>query len=111
MESKSYWQHFTSERLGRRRALKGAAALGVGAAALSMIGCGGGGNDNTAKNEPADKSGLLSVPEDTTAQAKPGGVLKDFITADLTHADALISNSASTVNLVSVFAYPRLVKF
>ncbi len=56
-------------------------------------------------------SGLITSPQNTLSQAKAGGVIKDFYTAELTHMDALLSNSASTVNLISVFAYPRLMKF
>jgi peptide/nickel transport system substrate-binding protein len=56
-------------------------------------------------------SGLITEPENTLSKAKAGGVIKDFYTAELTHMDALLSNSASTVNLISVFAYPRMMKF
>jgi ABC-type transport system substrate-binding protein len=56
-------------------------------------------------------SGLITQPENTLSKAKAGGVIRDFYTAELTHMDALLSNSASTVNLISVFAYPRLMKF
>ena len=56
MSESSYWQRVTQQRLSRRRALGGATGLGVGALALSLIGCGGGDEGSQAKT---DKSGLL----------------------------------------------------
>ena len=50
-------------------------------------------------------------PADTTASAKAGGTIKHWAAADITHFDALASNSASTVNYGSIFAYNRLLKF
>src|SRR6476469_2840987 len=83
MSHASYWTHVTSSRMRRRSLLKGAAGLGVGAAALSMLGCGGsdsgGGGGTTDKVQ--DKSGLLSVPQDTSAKATPGGILPSYFTA------------------------------
>jgi hypothetical protein len=40
-----YWGRLTNRRLSRRRALAGAAGVGMGCAALSLIGCRGGGEE------------------------------------------------------------------
>jgi peptide/nickel transport system substrate-binding protein len=90
----------------------------TGAGALSaafLAACGGGDDDDTASTEGSGGSGssnsLLAKPVDTTSQAKPGGTIKDYYTAELTDMDSLRWNTASTVNLISVFAYPRVLKF
>jgi ABC-type transport system substrate-binding protein len=104
----SYWSNVVRSRVSRRRALIAGAGLGAGTAALSVLGCGSDSGDSGAAQ---DKSGLVSTPKDTTAQAKPGGNLRDFANADITSFDALASNNASTVNQVTIFAYSRLMKF
>jgi ABC-type transport system substrate-binding protein len=106
----SYWQRVTSERIGRRRALKGAATLAAVAGALSLAGCGSDAGDG---KEPvfSDKSGLLYQPVDTTAQAKPGGTYKHFSNADITHFDPSISDSSQTSGLSAAPFYPLLIKF
>jgi ABC-type transport system substrate-binding protein len=72
---------------------------------------GSSGASGSSSGSSGSSSSLITTPQNTLSQAKPGGVIRDFYTADLTHMDALLSNSASTVNLISVFAYPRLNKF
>jgi peptide/nickel transport system substrate-binding protein len=105
-----YWRRFTENRLNRRRALIGTGAGALGAAFLAA--CGGGGSDSGKQaSNSKDKSGLIYEPEDTSSQAKPGGVIRYPYTTDILTWDALQSNSASTVNDVSVFTYPRLVKY
>ncbi|HEY7269002.1 MAG TPA: ABC transporter substrate-binding protein, partial [Dehalococcoidia bacterium] len=108
----SYWNSLTANRLSRRRALASAGVAGVGAAFLAA--CGGGSSDSgkpTESSASKDKSGLVSEPLDSTSKAKAGGTIKTFYTADILHFDALASNSSSTVNDATVFAYSRLVKF
>src|SRR5690606_17246221 len=56
-------------------------------------------------------SGLIADPVDTTAQAKAGGILKDFQARDILHFDALESATAAVVGDVSVYAYPRLLRY
>ena len=105
MNEKNYWGRFASNRVTRRRAI---AVAGAGTAAAALLAaCGSDGGDS-AKSDGNDQ---LHKPVDTTASAKPGGTLKHYATADITHFDALASNSASTVNFGSVFAYNRLLKF
>jgi peptide/nickel transport system substrate-binding protein len=90
------------------------AVTGAGVfSAAFLAACGGGDDDNTASTggSGSGSNSILATPVDTTSQAKAGGTIKDYYAAELTHMDALLSNSASTVNLVSVFVYPRLLKF
>ncbi|HLF76203.1 MAG TPA: ABC transporter substrate-binding protein, partial [Dehalococcoidia bacterium] len=108
MQSSSYWQRFALSRLSRRRAIASTGAGVLGAAFLAAC---GGGDSGGGEKAPVTTSSLLHTSVDSTSQAKSGGTLKHFFTADLTHADALLSNSSSTVNQISVFAYPRMLKF
>jgi peptide/nickel transport system substrate-binding protein len=105
--TKSYWDHVSQrQRLGRRRFLIGAVGASAGAALLAA--CGGSSGKGSKQESSAS---LLTKPADTTAAAKSGGVLKDYAANDITHFDALSSNSASTVGQGTVFAYTRLLKF
>jgi peptide/nickel transport system substrate-binding protein len=107
-----YWQNFTAGRLSRRRALAGTGAAALGAAFLAACGGGGSGSGSSSNTSASkDKSGLVTEPEDTSSKAKSGGTIKTVYTADILHFDALASNSSSTVNDATVFAYSRLVKF
>jgi peptide/nickel transport system substrate-binding protein len=107
MSNTCYWTQVTNRRIGRRRGLA-ATVLGAAGAAF-LLACGG--SDDAGNKSKADQSGQLYKPADTTSKAKPGGSLKHYATADITHFDALASNSASTVGNGSVFAYTRLLKF
>jgi ABC-type transport system substrate-binding protein len=85
------------------------AAAGAGLAALSLAGCGSG--DKAADEGPVDKSGLISKPVDTTAQAKAGGTFKGYRDADVPQGfDVLATNNAQTLS-VAIYAYGRLLKF
>lgn len=66
MQTGSYWSSVLEKRIGRRRALS--VAAGSAAAAALLTACGGG------TDSGGDKSGLLTVPRDTSGDAKPGGV-------------------------------------
>ncbi len=91
------------------------AATGSAAAAAAFLAaCGGGDDDGDgggSGSTGSQGSGLEYEPVDSTSQAKAGGVLRHYANADIAHFDALASNSASTVNFGSVFAYNRLLKF
>ena len=43
MNDSNYWQRLAARRLSRRRLLAGVAGAGAGLTALSLVGCGGGG--------------------------------------------------------------------
>jgi ABC-type transport system substrate-binding protein len=104
----SYWSGLMQRRSSRRRAF--AAAGGATFAAAFLAACGGGESGGSGTGATKDKSGLVHEPVDSTSQAKPGGTIKTHYTADILHFDALASNSSSTVNDATVFAYSRLVK-
>ena len=53
MEESNYWTRWAKRRLSRRRLLKGAAGVGVGLAAASVVGCGGGDEGPAATTSPS----------------------------------------------------------
>src|SRR5690242_19696236 len=79
--SSNYWQSISSRRLSRRTALRGAAALGAGAALTSLMSCG---NSTSQGSKSGDETatGLLSKAVDTSASATRGGILPSIITSD-----------------------------
>ena len=102
-----YWSSILRERnISRRAALRATVASGLGAVALSLVGCGSSSSGSSGPRK--DASGLILTPTDTTAKAKPGGTLKHFLTADVNHFDALISDN---VGVPHGEFYPRLLKF
>jgi peptide/nickel transport system substrate-binding protein len=65
MRERNYWlRKATSSRLSRRRFVGGAAATGVGAAGLALVGCGG--DDDDDDGDPT------SAPAEDTATTAPG---------------------------------------
>jgi ABC-type transport system substrate-binding protein len=78
----SYWSRVAKSRLSRRRALAATGATAAGAALLAA--CGGGDSGGEGGEEA---SGLVAKLEDTTKQAKRGGVLKTTNPADPPHFD------------------------
>jgi peptide/nickel transport system substrate-binding protein len=56
MGQPDYWTRWAKRRLSRRRLLTGAAGVGAGLAALSVVGCGGGGEE-TASPSPGASPG------------------------------------------------------
>ena len=103
-----YWQKLTNRTISRRRAIAVTGGTALGAAFLAAC---GGSDSGSGSGEKKDASSNLYKPVDTSAQAKQGGVVKHYAAADITHFDALASNSASTVGNGSIFAYTRLLKF
>lgn len=71
MQTSSYWQRFTTERLSRRRALQ-AGAAGLGATALVLAGCGG---DEEEKGE----GGVTPAAQETP---QPGGKITFGLISD-----------------------------
>ncbi|HEX5140573.1 MAG TPA: ABC transporter substrate-binding protein [Dehalococcoidia bacterium] len=51
------------------------------------------------------------MPQETSKSAKPGGTLKDFLTADIQHFDATISERAAVAGSFSAWCYPRMLKY
>jgi ABC-type transport system substrate-binding protein len=95
-----YWQT-QQQRLGRRRFLGATAALGGAAAFLAA--CGQGGSDDGERG-----SGLVTLPEDTTKQAKRGGIIRDRHNADASTLD--IANPVAPLNRPAQQAYSTLVR-
>src|SRR3954454_1819066 len=87
-----------------------AATGSFAAAAAFLAACGGSDSDSSGGGEKKDAASNLYKPVDTSAQAKQGGVVKHWAGADITHFDALASNSASTVGDDSILAYTRMLK-
>jgi len=112
--SKSYWSRVFGQRLDRRRALAGAAGLGAGvAAAVALSACGGGnkGAGSSGGSSQSTQSKLLE-PVDTTSQAKSGGTLKgSYNSTNPASLDPHTSQGFTTLTAVSVYTYPRLLKF
>jgi peptide/nickel transport system substrate-binding protein len=102
--AKGYWESITASRVTRRRALIGAAGLGAGAAALSLIGCGGGDGGGE------EGRGAGTRGQDTTGQAVPGGQYVTSTSQDPVNWDPNLSTSF-TVQAASGGYYSRLLKF
>jgi peptide/nickel transport system substrate-binding protein len=71
----NYWSSVLDRRINRRRALAATGAMTAGAALLAA--CGGSDSGGSSGGNSAKKSSLVLDPEDTSKQAKKGGVLKD----------------------------------
>ncbi len=63
MEEPDYWKRLARRRLARRRFLTGAAAVGAGLAAVSVVGCGGGGEDNGPTGTASSTAAATPSPE------------------------------------------------
>jgi peptide/nickel transport system substrate-binding protein len=103
----AYWQKTLAARLTRRRAIGGAAGLGLGAAALSLAGCGGSSKPKVTAD--ISISGGLAQPKDTSAIAVPGGTYKSVTTADVQTFD-VGETSNFTAYSAAPFVYSRIVK-
>src|SRR5687768_595563 len=98
MAEGNYWTKTLAHRLNRRRAVT---SVGAGsAAALLLAACGGG---DGGSGGSTDSSTLLSRPNDTTKQAKRGGVLRDRIQSDVTTFDPFTPNQP--LNVVTALTF------
>ena len=104
-----YWTAITRDRLGRRRLLKSSAALGVGAAALSFIGCGGSDSKSSGGDAKPGASSLAAKPTDTTSKAVKGGVYTAPINADPNAFDVISGFAPDVPHPARV--YSRIVKY
>lgn len=100
-----YWDRYASKRISRRRALVGAGAASVAAAAL-LAGCGS--NSSPGDQEP---EGLLSAAKDTTSRAKAGGTYKGFIGTEPASLDPISASTVFAFTTLAHYTYPRLIKF
>lgn len=118
--SNNYWSKFRQARISRRHAIATTGSLTAAAAFLAACGSDEGstttgaatgtGTGATGGTGGTDDRGIYS-PSDSTSTATQGGAIRHWAADDITHFDALASNSASTVNNGSVFAYNRLLRF
>jgi peptide/nickel transport system substrate-binding protein len=101
---KSYWSATLNRRIRRRRAL--GMAGGAAAAAALLAACGGG---DSGDGDGGGAGGIVSEPEDTTSQAKRGGIMKDRAFADPPTLDITTPNNPATPYTHDV--YSGLVAF
>jgi len=104
MSQKTYWNMITQSRLTRRRLLRTGAAFGVGAGALSFVGCGGGDS-----GESKDASSLAVKPVDTTSKAVRGGMHQVAINADPAEFDVIRGGAPDVPHPARV--YSRIIKY
>jgi len=104
----SYWARTLEKRVTRRRAI--AATGAVGAAAAFLAACGGGdeGGDG-ATGGSKDTSGLLAKIEDTTKNAKRGGIMKWTQASEPLHFDGQAQGQAQ-LNIYNGMVYEALVR-
>jgi peptide/nickel transport system substrate-binding protein len=99
-----YWSGLLQNRnISRRRMLGTAAGVGLGAAALSLVGCG---SDDGGSGEGL----IVGQRRDTTREARPGGTMAHYATADATNFDPI----AATANIDrghAQYSYSRLFKW
>jgi peptide/nickel transport system substrate-binding protein len=99
---KSYWSGVVGRRTSRRRALT---AMGLTVAAGAVLAACGGGDDGAKDG----KATLVSEPEDTTKQARRGGIMKDRALAEPPTLDIFTANNPW--NGVGPHMYSALVQF
>jgi ABC-type transport system substrate-binding protein len=85
--------------------MAGAGGLGIGAIALSLLGC------KQSPDKPASNASLVTDPANTTFLATPGGTLKTAFPFEASSLDPLASASSLTHSLIAAYTYPRLLKF
>ena len=100
----NYWSSVLGRRIGRRRALASSAAAGLGAAFLAACGGGEGGGSRSGTGA---ENGLVTTPKDTFAQAKRGGILKDYAQAEPRTLDPI--NPLADLNRIASFIYNTLL--
>ena len=102
----SYWQKSLRTRISRRRALGGAAGIGVGAAALSLVGCG---DDKVKVTSDIAISGGVAQPKDTSSIAIAGATYKSVTNQDVQTFD-VGETSNFTAYGAAPFLYSKIVK-
>ena len=70
MDESNYWQRLAARRLTRRRLLAGAAGVGGGLAALSLVGCGGGGEEKTPSGSASPGATSAASPSATPSSSR-----------------------------------------
>src|SRR5437879_1872391 len=99
-----YWQRAMS----RRRLLKVGTTAGASLVGLSFLSCGGGSSNSTGTG--AKLQGLIVTPEDTTKQAKRGGIYQSVVPNDETNLDPFTTTRGAGSGGVEVAAYQKLLR-
>src|SRR5581483_9299213 len=81
----SYWQDIASLRMTRRRTLAASGGAALGTALLAA--CGGGSDSGSGGGRKGEASKLVARVEDTTKDAKPGGLWIKPLSADILNLD------------------------
>ncbi len=100
-----YWARLKARRTSRRAALRAAGGLGLGAAAVGLVGCGG--SDDGSGDAGGD---LVYRPRDTSKSARAGGVFLDSVVNDASGFDPYLRAEIS-VGMVANRTYSRLLQF
>src|SRR5215212_7932213 len=103
----AYWDR----RLSRRRALRAGGGAALGASALFMLACGGGGSSDSGGDSKGQQlQGKITVPVDTSAKAKRGGIYQYVVNTDETNLDPFTTTRGAGSGGVEKDAYQRLLK-
>jgi ABC-type transport system substrate-binding protein len=105
----SYWnRQLHQHRINRRRALSGAAGLGVSAL---FAACGGASSGSSAGNAGSEKSGLVATPLDTSKQATRGGIWPQIVNSDSTDGFEMMASPQRRPADEASHVYSRLLKY
>jgi len=74
MDEPNYWTRWSKRRLSRRRLLTGAAGVGAGLAALSVVGCGGGDEGPSPSPEASPGASPVGSPAATATTGAASNV-------------------------------------
>src|SRR4051812_27006408 len=74
--ARDYWSSVLGTRVGRRRAIAATGATAAGAAFLAACG-GSSSNSSSSSGSSAQSNSVVLTAQDTSKQAKKGGILKD----------------------------------
>jgi peptide/nickel transport system substrate-binding protein len=101
----SYWNRFIKARVARRRLLAGSAAVGLGASALALVGCGG--DDDGGGG--TDSGGGTSTGTGSTAAGEPqtGGTYgTHYTTSDTLN---ILTNASEYAAFGGQYVYDHLI--
>src|SRR5436190_190513 len=99
----TYWTELSARRLGRRRALGATAGAALATAVLAA--CGSSGSSSSSSKTA---NSLVTQPEDSSKQAKRGGILKSRNSADPATLDP--AGAVAPLNLTVENVYSTLVR-
>ncbi len=99
----NYWSSTLKGRITRRRAL--AMTGGTAAAAALLAACGGG-----SSTKSIGGSSRVGVPQDTSAQAKKGGIYQSFVAGDEISLDPLATSRGAGFGGPALPGYSRILR-